>query len=149
MGCHREYQGLIPYLRTHEISYFTTPPHTPELIGITERRHRHIVETRLSLLHYARLPLRFWSHAFQIVVYLINCVPIPILNSKCPFTLLYNQTPTYSKLKSFFCLLYLWLRPYSASKLQPRSSRCIFPGFSSSKSAYKCYDLQTRRLYHS
>ncbi|KAK9057120.1 hypothetical protein SSX86_024487 [Deinandra increscens subsp. villosa] len=36
-----------------------------------------------------------------------------------------------------------------SSKLQPRSARCIFLGYSVSKSAYKCYDPISHRLYHS
>ncbi|KAJ0576017.1 putative RNA-directed DNA polymerase [Helianthus annuus] len=60
-----------------------------------------------------------------------------------------NVTPTYSKLKPFACLCYPWLRPYTTSKLQPRSASCIFLGYSSSKSAYKCFDPNTNKLYHS
>jgi transposase InsO family protein len=37
----------------HGISHLTSPPHTPEHNGFAERRHRHIVDTGLSLLTYA------------------------------------------------------------------------------------------------
>ena len=37
-------------------------------------------ETDLFLLSHAYLSLTFWSHAFAIVVYLINCIPTPHLN---------------------------------------------------------------------
>ncbi|KAL4569546.1 hypothetical protein LXL04_025186 [Taraxacum kok-saghyz] len=46
-----EYLGLLPYLQSQGISHYTTPPHTPEQNGTAERRHRHIVETGLALLH--------------------------------------------------------------------------------------------------
>jgi len=115
-----EYQGLSSYLKTHGISHYTTPPHTPEQNGIVERSHRQIVETGLYLLHYAKLPLHYWSHAFQTAVYLINRLPTTILNHKSPYEALFNQVPNYSKLKPFGCLCYPWLRPYTTSKLQPR-----------------------------
>ncbi|KAL9997723.1 putative RNA-directed DNA polymerase [Helianthus debilis subsp. tardiflorus] len=143
-----EYIGLTTYLQSQGISHFTTPPHTPEQNGVAERRHRHIVETGLSLLHHARLPLSFWTHAFQTAVYLINQLPTPILDFKTPYILLFQKEPTYTKLKPFGCLCYPWLRPYAKSKLHPRSEQCIFLGYSPSKSAYKCYSLTTRRLYH-
>ncbi|KAE8691959.1 hypothetical protein F3Y22_tig00110864pilonHSYRG00223 [Hibiscus syriacus] len=40
-----------------------------------ERKHRPVVEMRLTLLAQAALPMKFWSHAFTIVVYLINWLP--------------------------------------------------------------------------
>lgn len=144
-----EYTGLIPYLQAEGISHFTTPPHTPEQNGITERRHRHIIETRLALLHHAHLPLSFWSHAFQTAVYLIKRLPTPILNSKSPYDILYGKSPTYNKIKSFGCLCYPWLRPYAKSKLHPRSTQCIFLGYSSYKPAYKCFEPSSHRLFHS
>ncbi|KAL4585747.1 hypothetical protein LXL04_010371 [Taraxacum kok-saghyz] len=144
-----EFIGLTSYLQQNGISHFTTPPHTPKQNGIAERRHRHIVETGLSLLHQAHLPISFWSHAFQMAVYLINRLPTPILDLKSPYDQLHHVSPTYSKLKPFGCLCFPWLRPYTSSKLQPRSTKCIFLGYSSSKSAYKCFDPSTRKLYHS
>ena len=133
-----EYQGLSSYLKTHGISHYTTPPHTPEQNGIADR---HIVETGLSLLHYAKLPLHYWSHAFQTVIYLINRLLTTILNHKIPYEALFNQA--------------LWLSLLSLAKAihhiqtSAPSSPCIFIGYSTSKSAYKCYDLGTLRLYHS
>ncbi|KAL4586285.1 hypothetical protein LXL04_010921 [Taraxacum kok-saghyz] len=144
-----KYLVLLPFLQSHGISHYTTPPHTPEQNGIAERRHRHIVETGLALLHYANLPLTYWSHAFQTTVYLINRLPTAILDNKSPYECLFHQQPNYTKLKPFGCLCYPWLRPYTTSKLQPRSAPCVFLGYSSSKSAFKCYDLETKRLYHS
>lgn len=141
--------GLLPFLKQHGISYYTTPLHTPEQNGIAERRHIHIVETGLSLLHHAKLPLTFWSHAFQTTTYLIIRLPTLILNNQTPYQHLFNQPPNYTKLKPFGCLCYPWLRPCTTSKLQPRSNPCIFLRYSTSKSTYKCYDPINHRLYHS
>ncbi|KAL4571517.1 hypothetical protein LXL04_018277 [Taraxacum kok-saghyz] len=101
-----EFIKLATYLQQHGISHFTTPPHTPEQNGIAERRHRHIVETGLSLLHHANLPLTFCTHAFQTTVHLINRLPTPILYFKSPYDKLHNTPPTYQKLKHFGCLCY-------------------------------------------
>ena len=51
-----EYISLANFLSTNGISHFTTPPHTPEHNGYSERRHLHIVETGLALLTHASLP---------------------------------------------------------------------------------------------
>ena len=142
-----EYQKLIPVFNHCGVSHFTTPPHTPEHNGTAERRHRHVVETGLALLHFSGLPLSYWSHAFQTAVYLINRLPTPILNNNTPFKMLFKQLPNYAKLKPFGCLCYPWLKPYSASKLHPKSKPCLFLGYSTSQSAYKCLDPTTNRIY--
>ena len=123
--------------------------HTHEHNGIAKRHHRHIMEIGLDLPHFAGLPLSFWSHAFQTMVHLINRLPIHILNYKSPFDVLYGHSPNYTKLKPFGCLCYPWLCPYSPSKLHPRSTPCLFLGYSTDKSVYKCYNLDTYRIYHS
>ncbi|KAK9074377.1 hypothetical protein SSX86_006975 [Deinandra increscens subsp. villosa] len=144
-----EYLSLSSFLKSEGISHFTTPPHTSEQNGIAERRHRHIVETGFALLHYAGLPITFWSYAFQTAVYIINRLPTPILHLKSPFHTLFRTPPNYNKLKTFGCLFYPWLKPYTTSKLQPKSQSCIFLGYSVSKSAYMCFEPKTQRMYHS
>ena len=142
-----EYIALKDYLSLHGISHFTTPPHTPEHNGYSERRHRHIVETGLALLSHASLPTTFWPHAFATAVYLINRQPTPTLNLSSPFELIFNQSPNYSKLKIFGCLCYPWLRPYTSHKLNARSKSCVFLGYSLSQSAYLCLDPTTSKIY--
>jgi hypothetical protein len=56
-----EYLGLRTFLSKAGITHMTTPPYTPELNGYSERRHCHIVETGLTLLSHASLPLTFWK----------------------------------------------------------------------------------------
>lgn len=127
-----EFQKLKSLLSSCGISHFTSPPHTPEHNGIAERRHRHITETGLSLLHHASMPIEYWSYAFQTAVYLINRLPTTILHNKTPLHVLFGVSPNYSKLKPFGCLCFPWLRPYNTTKIQPRSKPCVFLGYSSS-----------------
>jgi transposase InsO family protein len=54
-----EYIALKPFLSEHGISHLTSPPHTLEHNGYSERRHLHIVETGLALLSHASIPTTF------------------------------------------------------------------------------------------
>ncbi|KAJ6861975.1 retrovirus-related pol polyprotein from transposon RE2 [Populus alba x Populus x berolinensis] len=144
-----EYSALKAFLSNAGITHLTTPPHTPELNGYSERRHRHIVETGLTLLTHASLPFSFWPQAFSTAVYLINRMPTKTLQFSSPFELIFNTAPNYSKLKSFGCLCYPWLRPYSSHKLEPKSKPCVFMGYSLSQSAYLCFDPKTSKTYAS
>lgn len=62
---------------------------------------------------------------------------------------LFGHPPNISKLRVFGCLCYPWLRPYSAHKLEPRSSPCVSVGYFLTQSAYLCLDPATQRLYTS
>lgn len=66
-------------LSTAGISHMTSPPHTPEHNGISERKHRHIVETGLTLLTHDGIPKTYWTYAFATAVYLINRFPSPVI----------------------------------------------------------------------
>ena len=74
-----EYIALTEFFAMHGISHLTSPPYTPEHNGFAERRHRHIVDTCLSLLTHASLPRIFLSYAFATAVYLINRMPTTAL----------------------------------------------------------------------
>jgi transposase InsO family protein len=54
-----EFTALKDFFQIHGISHHTSPPHTPEHNGISELKHRHIVETSISLLTHASLPQKF------------------------------------------------------------------------------------------
>ncbi|CAJ2679303.1 unnamed protein product [Trifolium pratense] len=144
-----EYIGLRSFLSTHGISHHTTPPHTPEHNGISERRNRHIAETGLSLLHHAGLPLTYWPHAMTTAAYLINRLPTPILGHQSPYSKLIRISPDYHKLKCFGCLCFPWIKPYANHKLAPKSTMCVFVGYSADQHAYLCLDPSTGRIYTS
>jgi hypothetical protein len=144
-----EFIKLKSFLSQNGISHFTTPPHTPELNATAERRHRHIVETGRTLLHHANLPHKFWSFAFTTAAYLINRLPTPILHMQSPYEVLHKTKPNILHLHSFGCLCFPWLKPYTKNKLQPRSTPCIFIGYSSSQYAYHCLDPITEKIYTS
>lgn len=50
-----EFVGLRSYLQSHGIEHLTSPPYTPQRVAISERRHRHILESAKTLLHQASL----------------------------------------------------------------------------------------------
>ena len=66
-----------------------------------ERKHCHVVETGLTLLYHAKIPLQFWDVAFQTTFYLINRLPTSTIKNLSPFEKLFNQAPDYNFLRIF------------------------------------------------
>ncbi|CAH9118016.1 unnamed protein product [Cuscuta europaea] len=144
-----EYISQGKFLASCGITHLLTPPYTPEHNGFAERRHRHIVETGITLLHHSSMPLKYWSYAFLTAVYLINRQPTASLGFCTPYAKLFQKPPNYTKLAIFGCQCFPWLRPYAAHKLEPRSRPCIFLGYCDQQSAYRCLDPTTNRIFFS
>ena len=94
------------------------------------------------------MPLSYWTHACITAVYLIR-LPTPTLNNDTPYFRLFGKPPNYQKLRSFGCLCYPWLKPYTTHKLQPKSILCVFFGYSPTQSAYYCLDTNNNCIYTS
>lgn len=139
--------SLQTYLQSHDIVHQRTCPHTPKQNGVAERKHRHLIETTVALLHQANLPTSYWLEALCTAVFLINKMPTKVLNNQIPHQLLYHSPPDYSTLRVFGCLCFPWLRPYMDHKLQPRSTKCVFLGYCTFTKGYRCLDLDTKRIY--
>lgn len=96
-----EFISLRPFLSSNGITHLTTPPHTPEHNGNSERRHCHVVDTGLALLHHASMPLTYWSYAMTTATYLINRLPKIDLSMTSSFEKLLNHPPNISILRVF------------------------------------------------
>ena len=129
------------------ILYQTSCPHTPEQNGVSERKHRHVVERGLALLYQSHLPLNFWSYAFTTTTYLINRLPSSVLGFHSPWEKLFSKPPPLHALKAFGCACYSFLRPFNKNKLQPRSKPCVFLGYPPLSKGYICLDPTSNKFY--
>ncbi|XP_068340320.1 uncharacterized protein [Pyrus communis] len=64
------------FLKSHGIMKEFSCPHTPKENGSVERKHRHLVETAITLLLASQVSYLYWVEAFSTAVYLINRLPI-------------------------------------------------------------------------
>ncbi|CAL8170379.1 unnamed protein product [Prunus armeniaca] len=135
------------YLLARGIIHHKSCPYTPEQNGLAERKHRHILETAITLLQTAHLPPKFWFHACATSVYLINRMPCKTLHFKSPYFLLFGSAPAINHLRVFGCACFPLLKPYNTNKLQPKTSTCVFLGYAGQYKGYICFSLTTNRLF--
>ena len=136
--CGKEFEALKSDLQASDILFRHSCPYTHEQNGLIERKHRHVVETGLSLLAQASMPTCYWDEAFLSAVFLINRMPTAVIDNKAPFEVLNNHAIDYSLLKVFGCQCYPHIRPYNKNKLQYRSLPCVFLGYDVHFKGYKC-----------
>lgn len=67
-----EFRSLTSILNEKGINFRHYCPYIHQQNGRVERKHRHLVETGLTLLSHAHLPLSFWWLAIQATAFLIN-----------------------------------------------------------------------------
>lgn len=91
--------------------------YTPKQDSVIECKHRHCVETLISLHHNASLPSTFLVKILTMINYLINHMPKRSLHHQSPYEALYNYLPDYSHLKVSGYLPYSCLRQELTLKL--------------------------------
>jgi hypothetical protein len=101
----------------------------------------------LTLLAHASMPLKYWDEAFLAAVYLINYTPTKLLSYDTPLHHLLGATTDYSSFRVFGCACWPNLRPYNSHKLELRSTRCVFLGYSNMHKGFKCLDISKGHVY--
>lgn len=143
-----EYRPFVGYLASEGITHRNSCPHSHQQNGLVERKHMYIMETGLSLLAQAHMPLKYWDEAFITSVYLINRLPTHVLNMQTPLEILFHTRPVYTQLKVFGCECFPYTRAFIMHKLDFRSKPCLFLGYSLSHKDYKCPEATDRIFFY-
>jgi histone deacetylase 1/2 len=64
-----------------------------------------------------------------------------------PLQRLLHETPDYTFFKVFGCACWSHIRQYNNHKLDFRSKKCVFLGYSSLHKGYKCLHVPSNRVY--
>lgn len=109
----------------------------------------HVVKIGLAIMLRARIAMEFWNYSFKSVVYLINCMPIKVLNNVISFEVLYKRKSNCSHPSVYGCLCYHYLRRYSSHKLKPHPNPYIFISYETHHKGFWCLEPVTQKaLFH-
>ncbi|KAL0286089.1 UNVERIFIED_CONTAM: Retrovirus-related Pol polyprotein from transposon TNT 1-94 [Sesamum radiatum] len=66
---------FLDYLKENGILSQWTPPGTPQLNGVSERRNRTLFDMVLSMMSFTEFPLSFWGYVLETAAKLLNMAP--------------------------------------------------------------------------
>ena len=119
--------------------------------GVAVRKNRLILETTCALLFGAHVPSRYWDDAIVMTVYLLNCMPLKVLQFKTPLQVIFEHVslPTILLLppRIFGCVAFVHLNKNQRTKLDPCTIRCIFVRYATHQKGYRCYHPATKHTY--
>ena len=92
------------------------------------------------------MPPSYWVEALHVATHLLNILPTKTLKSSTPHLSLFGVQPSYEHLRVFGCACYPNISATASHKLAPRSTLCVFLGYSPNHKGYRCLDLQSNRV---
>ena len=110
------------------------------------RENRHLLETARALLFQMHVPKHFWADAVSTACFLINWMPSLVLNWDTPYHIPFPNKPLFPiELRIFECTCFVRDVLSHVSKLDPKSLKCIFFGYSRVQKGYRCSCPSLRR----
>ncbi|GJT27883.1 retrotransposon protein, putative, ty1-copia subclass [Tanacetum coccineum] len=100
-----------------------SPPRTPQLNGVAERRNRTLLDMVRSMMCQATLPISFWGYTLETAAHILNLVPTKKV-LKTPFEMWKGERPSLGHIKIWGCEVFV--RREAQDKLKARSEKCLF-----------------------
>ncbi|KAK1424219.1 hypothetical protein QVD17_19540 [Tagetes erecta] len=124
---------FLNHLKERGIISQPTPPGTPQLNGVCERRNRTLLNMVRSMMCRKNLPHSLWSYALMTAARIINLVPTKKVD-KTPYEIWHGHKPNLSYLRVWGCDAYV--TSDSDDKLDPRGEKVVFVGYCNKSGLY-------------
>jgi hypothetical protein len=113
---------------------------------VVEWKNQTIMNMARTLLKEKSLSNIFWAEAVACSVYLLNRSPTTSLKMKVPQEAWSGTKLNVAYLRTFGCITYTHIPSELRKKLDDRSDKCIFTGYSETFKAYRLYNTISKKL---
>ncbi|XP_049366640.1 uncharacterized protein LOC125831505 [Solanum verrucosum] len=130
----------------HGIIHQRSCSHTPQQSRVVERKHRHLLETTRAIKIQGHLPDRFWGECIEAATYIINRVPLTVLENLSPYEIMFGKQPFLTHLRVIGCLAFATsLR--KDDKFAPKARKVVLLGYAVNQKGYKLLDIESRIIF--
>ena len=132
---------VLTELKSRGVTYSWTPPDTPELNAVSERKFRTLFERAQSMLLGAGLPVVFWWDAYEASEYITNCLPTKTSKGYIsPEEFVSGQVPDVSHWRIWGCKAYVKIpRSYQRKDFSSKVMSGFLVGYSRTPIGYKVF----------
>jgi len=129
------------YLHRNDIHMQFSCRYTPQQDGVAKRKNTHIVDISCALMIEKGMPHVYWVEAISTVMCIMNKTPTIAIHDVMPEERFTGIKPDLSHLKVFGCIAYVHIPDELRTKLDPKTEKCVFIGYSSlEQKKYRCYN---------
>ena len=129
------------YLKRRGIYHQLTTAESPEQNGVAERMNRTLVEKARAMMNATNIPHTFWSEAIANAAYVRNRSPTSALQNMTPFEAWWGHKPSVKHLRTFGCIAYAHIAKGKRRKMDSKTDKCVFLGYSTCSKAYRIYNV--------
>lgn len=141
-------EEFTTYLKLKGIHHQLTSPHSPQQNGVAERMNRTLIESARSMIAHAKLPNKYWAEAVATAAYIRNRTPTTAIKENVtPYEKWYERKPNVDNFKVFGCIAYAHIPESQRRKLDKKSKKLRFVGYSLQSKGYRLLDESTSRVF--
>ncbi len=119
---------------------------TPSQDGVAKRKNGHLLEVTRALLFHMKVPKHFWADAVSTVCFLINRMLFFVFNGDIPYTALFPIKSLFPvEPRIFGCTYFVRDVCPQVTKLDLKSLKCVFLGYSQLQKRYYCFSPTLNR----
>jgi hypothetical protein len=140
---------FMDYCNNHGIKrqFFVT--RTPQQNGVVERKNRTVQEMGRTMIMDSKLTDIFWTQAVHTTVHIQNRVILRNNTDKTPYELWKGKPTNVKHFRVFGSKCYIKREDGRMGKFDSRVDKGILVGYSSTRKAYKCYNLRLNKVVES
>jgi hypothetical protein len=134
------------YCSRHGIKRQFSIARTPQHNGVVERKNKKIQEMAQTMLMDSKLTDIFWTHAVHTTVHIQNKVILKNNTDKTPYELWKGRPTNVKHFRVFGSKCYIKREDGRMRKFDSRVHNGVLVGYSSTRKAYKCYNLRLSKV---
>jgi transposase InsO family protein len=140
---------FMDYCSSHGIKRQFSVARTPQQNGVVERKNMTIQEMARTMLMDSKLTDIFWTQAVHTKVHIQNRVMLRNNTDKTPYELWKGRPTNVKHFRVFGSKCYIKREYGRMGKFDSRVDKGVLVGYSSTRKAYKCYNLRLNKVVES